>query len=98
MAPCTLNPLEKQIPGTVGIPIGDVEIKIADDGEILIKSKALLREYFKNPEATAEVMKEGWLYTGDIGELTPEGYLRITDRKKRYHRYFWGQERGSAEN
>ena len=49
VAPCTINPVEKQIPGTVGIPIGDVEIKIADDGEILIKSKALLREYFKKP-------------------------------------------------
>ncbi|MCY4643688.1 MAG: long-chain fatty acid--CoA ligase [Bacteriovoracales bacterium] len=82
VAPCTANPTEKQIPGTVGIPIGDVEIKIADDGEILIKSKALLREYYKNPEATAESIKEGWFYSGDIGEFTPEGHLKITDRKK----------------
>ena len=82
VAPCTINPPEKQIPGTVGIPIGDVEIKIADDGEILVKSQALLREYYKNSEATFEVLKEGWFYTGDIGEFTSEGYLRITDRKK----------------
>ena len=82
VAPCTLNPFSKQIPGTVGTPIGDVEIKMADDGEILIKSKALLQGYYKNPQATAEVLKDGWLYSGDIGEFTQEGYLRITDRKK----------------
>ena len=83
VAPCTLNPPKKRIPGTVGVPLGDVEIKMADDGEIMVKTKALFREYYKDPQATSEVLKEGgWFYTGDIGEFTSEGYLRITDRKK----------------
>lgn len=69
-------------PGTVGNLIGDVEIKFADDGEILIKSKKCMLGYFKNPKATAEVMKDGYFATGDIGELTPTGQLKITDRKK----------------
>jgi len=82
IAPCSLNPLAKQVPGSVGRPMGDVEIKFAKDGEILVKSEALMKEYYKNPKATSEALKEGWLYTGDIGEFTPEGYLKITDRKK----------------
>jgi long-chain acyl-CoA synthetase len=82
IAPCCLNPLAKQVPGTVGKPLGDVQITFAPDGEILIKTEAMLKEYYKRPEETAASIKEGWLYTGDIGEFTPEGYLRITDRKK----------------
>lgn len=68
--------------GTVGKPIGDVEIKFDADGEILVKSKKVMLEYFKNPEATAAVMHEGYFRTGDIGEMTSDGYLKITDRKK----------------
>jgi long-chain acyl-CoA synthetase len=82
VAPCCLNPLIKQIPGTVGKPMGDVQISFAPDGEIKIKTEALLKEYYKNPEATAEATKDGWFYSGDIGEFTPDGYLKITDRKK----------------
>jgi long-chain acyl-CoA synthetase len=82
IAPCCLNPLSKQVPGSVGRPMGDVEIKFAQDGEILIKTEAMLKEYYKNPQATLESMKDGWFYSGDIGEFTPEGYLKITDRKK----------------
>lgn len=82
IAPCCLNPLAKQIPGTVGRPMGDVKIDFGSDGEILVKSKALMKEYYKNPEATAEAIEDGWFHTGDIGEFTPEGFLRITDRKK----------------
>ncbi|MBI3018268.1 MAG: long-chain fatty acid--CoA ligase [Deltaproteobacteria bacterium] len=68
--------------GTVGPPLGEVQVRIAADGEILIKSKKVFKEYFKNPQATAEVLKEGWLYSGDIGHLTEKGNLKITDRKK----------------
>lgn len=82
IAPCCLNPLAKQVPGTVGRPIGDVQISFGPDNEILIKSDALMKEYFKNPSATAEAIKDGWFHSGDIGEFTVDGYLRITDRKK----------------
>jgi len=68
--------------GSVGKPVGDVQIRIAEDGEILIKSDKVMKEYYKNPEATAESLQNGWFATGDIGEITPTGDLRITDRKK----------------
>jgi long-chain acyl-CoA synthetase len=68
--------------GTVGLPIGDVQCKIASDGEILVKSKKIFKEYFHNPEATREALEDGWFHTGDIGELNSEGFLKITDRKK----------------
>lgn len=82
VAPCCLNPLSKQVPGTVGRPMGDVQFSFGPDKEIMIKTEAMLKEYYKNPAATAEAIKDGWFYTGDIGEFTPDGYLRITDRKK----------------
>lgn len=70
-------------PGTVGDPIGEVQIKFAADGEILVKSKKVMKEYYKNPEATAAVFTgDGYFATGDIGELTATGQLKITDRKK----------------
>jgi long-chain acyl-CoA synthetase len=69
--------------GTVGRPIGDVEIRFDDDGEILVKSKKNMKEYYKNPAATQEAFTaDGFFRTGDIGELTSEGFLKITDRKK----------------
>ncbi len=82
VAPCILNPPVRQIPGTIGLPLGDVQVKFAEDGEIMVKTEAMLTEYYKNKEATKEAIKDGWLYTGDIGELTVEGYVKITDRKK----------------
>jgi long-chain acyl-CoA synthetase len=68
--------------GTVGKPVGDVKIKIAEDGEILVKSDKVMKEYYKNPEATREVFTDGWFHTGDIGEILSSGDIKITDRKK----------------
>jgi len=69
--------------GTVGIPLINVEIKIAEDGEILAKGDNMMKGYWNDPVATNEAIDEdGWLYTGDIGRLTEKGNLKITDRKK----------------
>lgn len=78
----TTNTLAHNLSGTVGQPIGDVKIKIAEDGEILVKSKKCLKEYYKNPEDTEKSFKNGYFCTGDIGEFTTGGFLKITDRKK----------------
>lgn len=68
--------------GTVGIPIDNVEVKIADDGEILIKGPNVMMGYYKDPERTADVMTGAYFHTGDKGEIDQQGFLKITGRKK----------------
>ena len=68
--------------GTVGPPMPGMEIRIAEDGEILMRCGHIFEGYFKDPEATARIKKDGWLYSGDVGELDEAGSLKITDRKK----------------
>ncbi len=68
--------------GTVGALIDDVEVKIAEDGEILVKGPNIMMGYYNLPKATSEVIKDGWFHTGDIGKFQEEKYLKITDRKK----------------
>ena len=76
------NPLTNIKVETVGPVLPNVEVKLADDGEILVRGEVLMIGYWNNNEATSEIIKDGWLYTGDIGKFDSDNYLIITDRKK----------------
>jgi len=78
----TISTLEENRRGTVGKPLRDVEIRIAADGEILTRGPHIMKGYYNNPSATNEVIRDGWLHTGDLGTLSDDGYLTITGRKK----------------
>src|SRR5256886_11528331 len=80
-APATFNRPGDAHFGTVGLPLPGVEVRIASDGEILVKGTNVFEGYFKDPKTTGETLADGWLKTGDIGELDKNGYLKITDRK-----------------
>ncbi len=84
---CTFNPLEKQKAGSIGMELPDVEVKIANPdengmGELAVQGPNVMLGYYKKPEATAEVLRDGWFYTGDLGYRDREGYFFITGRSK----------------
>ncbi|HEY8142853.1 MAG TPA: AMP-binding protein, partial [Kofleriaceae bacterium] len=80
--PTTINVMGRTRFGTVGALIPGVDVKIADDGEILVRGRNVFKGYYKEPEATREALVDGWLCSGDLGEISSDGFLSITGRKK----------------
>lgn len=78
----SFNPLGRPKPGSIGKALPGVKVRLASDGELLVKSPCLFSRYYNDPAATSQVLRHGWLHTGDIGSIGEEGYLFITGRKK----------------
>jgi long-chain acyl-CoA synthetase len=77
-----LNPLDRPKPGSIGKALPGMEVRLAEDGELLVKGPSLFAGYYKDVESTAAVLRDGWLFTGDIAQIDAEGYITITGRKK----------------
>src|SRR5690606_3134501 len=78
----TVMPLERVRLGTVGPPLPNVELRIAEDGEVVVRGPNVMQGYHNRPDESAAVLVDGWFHTGDIGALDEAGYLRLTDRKR----------------
>jgi long-chain acyl-CoA synthetase len=77
-----LNPVDRPMPGSIGKALPGIELRISAEGELLIRAATVFDGYFNDPQATAAVLKDGWLHTGDLAAIDAEGYVRITGRKK----------------
>lgn len=76
------NPITRSRSGTVGLPLPHTEVRLSDDGELIVKSPSVMMGYYKLPEESKKILEYGWLHTGDIAEIDTDGYIRIVDRKK----------------
>jgi long-chain acyl-CoA synthetase len=81
-APATVNTPELVKIGTVGLPLPGVTVAVSDEGELLVSGINVMHGYYQNPDASAQVLHDGWFHTGDLGEIDEDGYVRITGRKK----------------